>query len=179
MRHHRAEGRSTRQEKRVDAERRGHARFAISASVEAVELQSKARICGRTSDLGLGGCYVDTISSFPVGAIVKMRLTNQDQYFETKAKVVLSSVGMGMGMMFMSAGQDQLHILEGWIGELTGVPQPEPDLPEIRTQTHVDTESRSIQSDAVGDLVTELMRTHVLADSKGRELLKKLGLVTT
>jgi hypothetical protein len=102
-----------------------------------------------------------------------MRLTNQGQSFESKAKVVLSSVGMGMGMMFMSPGPDQLRILEGWIGEVTGAPQPEPDLSEIKTQPHVNAELGSIQSDAVSDLVTELMRTGVLADSKGREILKK------
>jgi hypothetical protein len=76
-------------------ERRRHARHPFTATVEAVELKSQTRIQGRTSDLSRGGCYVDTISSFPAGSIVKMRLTKEMRSFEARAEVVYSSVGMG------------------------------------------------------------------------------------
>jgi hypothetical protein len=52
-------------------ERRRHTRHPFTATVEAVELKSQTRIQGRTSELSRGGGYVDTLSSLPVGSIVK------------------------------------------------------------------------------------------------------------
>ena len=41
-------------------ERRRHARYPFTATVEALEPKSQMLIQGRTSDLSRGGCYVDT-----------------------------------------------------------------------------------------------------------------------
>jgi hypothetical protein len=74
--------------------RRQHMRYPFSASLEAVEIQSKARLSGRISDLNRGGCYVDTITALIVGATLKIRLTHDDKFFESKAIVTSSSAGM-------------------------------------------------------------------------------------
>ena len=55
-------------------ERRKHSRYSFSAAVELMEMRSAARIQGRLSDLGRGGCYIDTISPFGVGAEVNVDL---------------------------------------------------------------------------------------------------------
>jgi hypothetical protein len=55
-------------------ERRTDARYSFSATAEAVHLQADTRLNGRISDLSRGGCYVDTINPFPVGADVKIRI---------------------------------------------------------------------------------------------------------
>jgi len=54
-------------------DRRRDLRFPFTAFVDAVEHQSKAKISGRTSDISSGGCYVETISPFPVETIIKIR----------------------------------------------------------------------------------------------------------
>src|ERR1700689_2440283 len=81
-------------------ERRHHLRFPFSATVEAVEIKSGTKITGRTSDLGLGGCYVDTLSPFPVGTEAKMRIIRETETFEAQVRVVYSLIGMGMGLAF-------------------------------------------------------------------------------
>src|SRR3979490_2345989 len=111
-------------------ERRRHTRYPFTVTVEAVESKSQTRIQGRTSDLSRGGCYVDTISSFPAGSAVKIRLTKDARSFESQAQVVYSSVGMGMGVKFTSSASQQLSTLEKWGGELSGKLAPEPQLPK-------------------------------------------------
>ena len=105
---------------RRESERRRHLRFPFIASGDATEPQSNATLKGRTSDLGLGGCYVDTISPFAVGTIVKILLTRDNATFEADAKVIFSQVGMGMGVAFISAVPQQFRIFQQWLSELTG-----------------------------------------------------------
>ena len=111
-------------------ERRRQPRFPFTASVEAIEPQSHAKLSGRISDLGLGGCYVDTISPFPVGTVIKIRLTKNNVTFEADAKVIFSQVGMGMGVAFVSALPQQLRIFQTWLSELDGKSSPDPDAVE-------------------------------------------------
>jgi len=105
-------------------ERRKYARFPFTATVEAVEVKSQARIQGRTSDLSLGGCYMDTISSFPTGATVKIRLTMGARSFEAEAQVVYSLVNMGMGLKFTNADLEHLCLLDKWVADLSREPLP-------------------------------------------------------
>jgi hypothetical protein len=57
-----------------NADRRGHPRYPVSASAEVLEARTDTRVTGRATDLGLGGCYVDTLSPFAVGTAVHMRV---------------------------------------------------------------------------------------------------------
>src|SRR5580658_1083960 len=92
----------------VTTERRTAPRYPFTASTEAIETRSGARILGRTADLGRGGCYVDTISPFPVGTIVTIRINRLNQSFQAEGKVVFSQTGMGMGVAFTTSEPDQL-----------------------------------------------------------------------
>jgi PilZ domain len=169
-----AEGPASVKEERRKTERRLNTRYAVSASLEAVELQSKARFTGRVSDLSLGGCYVDSITALPKDATLKIRLTHDGKFFETKARVIASSAGMGMSLMFTETESEQLQTLEGWIRVLSGELLPsEAELPEIRSQQLAEPDSKIAQLDVLNELVIELMRTGVLSDLKGREILKK------
>ena len=164
-----AEGAERRQ-----TEQRLCKRYPVSASLEGVELQSKALFTGRISDLSMGGCYVDTISALPVDAALKIRLVHEDKVFETKARVITSSAGMGMSLLFVGTEPGQLEVLEAWIRELSGETLPrEAELPEIKTQQSAEPGSTSAQLDALNELITELMRTGVLSDLKGKAILQK------
>jgi PilZ domain len=99
-------------------ERRRNPRFAFIAEVQVLEPRWKTAITARTSDLSLGGCYVDTINPFPPSTLVNLRLRKWDRTFDAQAMVIYSTPGMGMGMEFLAVNQEQREVLEGWIREL-------------------------------------------------------------
>ncbi len=106
-----------------EADRRNTDRHAITASAEVVELGSGAKFSTRTTDLGPGGCFVDTMVPFPVGANVRVSVHKGKTNFETGGVVVYSQAGLGMGIAFESMQPEQHEALDKWIAELTGVRQ--------------------------------------------------------
>lgn len=93
-------------------------RCTLVASAEVTELRSGALLSGRTSEIGLGGCFVDTLSSFPEGTLVGLRILRDQGVFETKAKVVYSYPTFGMGIAFTEMTPDQRLLLEDWLAEI-------------------------------------------------------------
>ena len=156
-------------------ERRKHPRYPFSATAEIVETQSGARIQGRVSDLGRGGCYVDSISPFGVNAEVKMRIVNENKTFVARAKVVFAAAGMGMGLAFTAIDPGQLSVLKGWLAELSGDIQPDTAVLEQETQkAAADNGASHEQNYVLNELIIALMRKNVLSDQEGKELLQKL-----
>src|ERR1700739_2693944 len=96
-------------------ERRRNLRFPFSATVEAVDIKSGTKITGRSTDLGLGGCYVDTLSPFPVGTEARIRIIKEKETFEAQVKVIYSLMGMGMGLAFVSAQSKQVRLFQRWL----------------------------------------------------------------
>jgi PilZ domain len=103
-------------------ERRRDPRYPLIADVEIVDVKSGMTMTGHTSDFSLGGCYVDMFSPMPKNTIVKVRLTKWQQTLETQARVVYSSVGMGMGLTFGVLDRTQRGIVESWLTQVCGAP---------------------------------------------------------
>ncbi len=156
-------------------ERRRHTRYPLTVTVEAVEGKSQTRIQGRTSDLSRGGCYVDTISSFPAGSVVKMRLTKDARSFEALAEVVYSLMDMGMGVKFTSGDPQQLLTLEKWVGELSGKLLPESELPQSSDQSCSPASPGNVEYRVLNDLIAELTIQGVLSPEKSKAMLQKLN----
>jgi hypothetical protein len=157
-------------------ERRKHARYSFSAAAEIVETQSRARIQGRLSDLGRGGCYIDSISPFGVGSEVKMRIMNGNRAFIAQARVVFAAAGMGMGLMFTAIDPEQLLVLERWLAELSGEAS-EPSIVETKSpiqKSVADGPPSHEQNYVLNELIIALMRKNVLSDLEGKALLQKL-----
>lgn len=158
-------------------ERRRNLRFPFSATVEAVDIKSGAKVTGRSSDLGLGGCYVDTLSPFPVGTEARIRIIKEKETFEAQVKVVYSLMGMGMGLAFVSAHPKQVRLFQRWLLELSGqavaeAPAPGPELAEPgATET-----TQTFQKAVLTDLIMTLMQKKVLTEREGKDLLRKLFL---
>jgi hypothetical protein len=93
-------------------------RCPFVASAEVTELSSGTRLSARTSEVGLGGCYVDALNPFAVGAEVNLRIVRDQGAFEAKAKVVYSDPSFGMGMSFTEIVPEQRAILENWLEEM-------------------------------------------------------------
>jgi hypothetical protein len=100
------------------AKRRSVRRCAFVASAEVTELSSGTRLSTRTSELGLGGCYIETLNPFPEGTLVQLRILRDQGVFETKAKVVYSHTNFGMGLAFSEMIPNQRSLLEDWLAEL-------------------------------------------------------------
>jgi PilZ domain len=103
-----------------NAERRRGDRHIFTAAAEVVELSSGARFSTRTTDLGPGGCFVDTLVPFPVGVKVHVGVRKGKTQLDTNGVVVYSQPGLGMGIAFDSLDQSQQQALEKWLMEITG-----------------------------------------------------------
>lgn len=160
----------------VPAERRTHPRYPCTAAAEITDFSSGARISARTSDIGRGGCYVDTINPFPVGTSVKVRLTKDNQSFVAQAKVAYAMQGMGMGLMFTSADPEQLWTLQRWITELgrTSGAEPEARAPEPVASSATQKNAKNMQYYVLNELIIALMSKGLLTDAEGKSMLEKL-----
>jgi hypothetical protein len=94
------------------------------ASAEVTELGSGTVLSGRTSELALGGCYVDSLNPFPEGTLVGLRILRDQGVFETKAKVVYCDPSFGMGLAFTEMPPDQRSLLEAWLIEIVSQLRP-------------------------------------------------------
>lgn len=164
--------------RRTGKERRTTTRYPFSATCDATEPKSHARIIGRTSDLGRGGCYIDTISPFPVGTILVIRINLESQTLTIEAKVAFSQAGMGMGLALTKAAPDQQALLDEWIAELSGEPLEKPADAEMDAQTGGEpaTAAKSDNSSffAMNELIILLLQKGVLSEAEGKSLLQKL-----
>jgi hypothetical protein len=106
------------------SKRRSVRRCPLVASAEVTELGSGALLSARTSELGLGGCYVDALNPFPEGTLVGLRILRDQGVFETKAKVVYCDPRFGMGLAFTEMTPDQRALLEAWLAEIVSQLRP-------------------------------------------------------
>jgi hypothetical protein len=157
------------------SERRRNLRFQFSATVEAIETKSGTKIVGRTSDLGLGGCYVDTLSPFPVGTEAKIRILREKESFEAQVRVVYSLIGMGMGLAFVSAQPKQVRLFQKWLLEISGQSVPSQDaLSSGVSETNPAQETQTLKNVVLSDLIMTLMQKKVLSETEGKDLLRRL-----
>ena len=80
-------------------ERRGAIRLKVHVSVEIHSEGSTSPIRSATSDLSLGGCYIETIFPFPIGTRLEMKLQLEDTLL-LLATVVTSDPQVGNGIHF-------------------------------------------------------------------------------
>lgn len=104
--------------------RRSVRRCPLVASAEVTDLRSGAILSARTSELGLGGCFIDALNSFPEGTLVRLRILRDQGIFETKAKVAYCDPRFGMGLAFMEMPPDQRSLLEAWLTEIVSHLRP-------------------------------------------------------
>ncbi len=104
----------------LETERRCNTRHMFTAAAEVIELKSGARFSTRTTDLGPGGCFVDTVVPFPVGSKLRITLQKAKTTFQTGGTVVYSQMGLGMGIAFDDHDDAQRMALAEWLADITG-----------------------------------------------------------
>jgi Ribonuclease G/E len=86
-------------------------------AAEVVELSRGAKLAARTSDISRSGCYIDTLNPVPRGSRIRVRFTHHLEVFEAVARVVYTSYGLGMGVVYETVSPDELAKLERWLAE--------------------------------------------------------------
>jgi PilZ domain len=159
----------------VAKERRNSPRYPFTASCEATEPGSGAKILGRTSDLGRGGCYIDTIGPFPKNTNVLVRIDRENQTLKMSAQVAFSQPGMGMGLAFGEPESEQLIVLDRWIAELSGEPKARAEAAAGDSGNRENPKGGTSQPlYVVNELILLLLQKGVITEEEGKCLLQKL-----
>jgi hypothetical protein len=166
-----------------DADRRRDDRYPFTAAAEVIEASSDMRVAGRVSDLGSGGCYVDTILPFAVGTTVCVRLRHGQRRFEATAKVSYAHSALGMGLTFTEIRPEDLTVLKIWLAELTGEPQPPSQVGANKKDATVaafEAEEAGNQLDNsklrqfLNELVNLMIRKKIIDEDEGATLIRQL-----
>jgi hypothetical protein len=155
-------------------ERRKIPRYSVNADSEVEEPRVRAKINGRMTDLGLGGCYVDAVMTFPVNTYVHVRMSREDLKFEADARVVFSKPGLGMGLEFAELTPAHKSYLAEWVDELSGTERKA----ERRTRsTPLDDFQEGVRSEqtVLQQLITLLMQKAVVTHAEYEQLLREIG----
>ncbi|MGB9466571.1 MAG: PilZ domain-containing protein [Candidatus Acidiferrum sp.] len=90
-------------------------RYPFVASAELIEIKSQAQLSTRVSNLGLYGCYFDTICPFPEGTAILLKIAKGLVFFEAEGQVAYSRPSLGMGVEFRNIHPYFLKVLEEWL----------------------------------------------------------------
>ena len=156
-------------------ERRVHPRYSLSADAEIVESKSRTKMSARVSDLSRSGCYVEMMSPFPQGSLLKMRIMKNKTPFLAQATVAYATEGMGMGVKFKELEPEQIPILEKWLSELSGATQPDDESSEQDSLKTAGEISSNESSYVLNEVIIALMRKGILTDGEGKAMLHKLA----
>jgi hypothetical protein len=155
------------------AERRRNPRFSFTVAVEVTESRSQTRVACRTADIGLGGCYVDTMAPFPVGAIVRVRLNRESRQVDALARVVVAHPSMGMGLAFTEINPENEGTLRAWVAEASGEVSPEPEVARSEAEAGLSAEIVKLRQ-VLNELISLMVRNRIIKEQEGAALLRQL-----
>jgi hypothetical protein len=92
-------------------------RYSILAVAELLEPKSTMCVVGRMTEISRKGGYVNTPSTLPLGTSLKVVISCDERTFMTNGKVIYVHEGIGMGIAFVGATEDQIEILNSWLDD--------------------------------------------------------------
>jgi hypothetical protein len=102
----------------VHSERHRAPRLSFVAGIDLNDLESEKHLAAHIKDLNLLGCYVETVTPFPEGAKVRLRISHAGTNFMAIGKVAYSRPNSGMGIAFISIEPSSVPILDAWLESL-------------------------------------------------------------
>jgi Tfp pilus assembly protein PilZ len=161
-------------------ERRSSKRFPFTAGAEVMELSSKARIRGRCSDLGLGGCFVDTLSPFAVGSKVLIRIEHGSSVLEATGAVAYAQDSMGIGLAFTEMKPEHGAVLRSWIEELSGEKVSESDHAPVQAAAAPEADAGEVTEieiieHVLSELIHLMVRKKTITEKEAALLLRQLS----
>ena len=90
-------------------------RHAISARVQIADSVSGRTIVATTSDVSVGGCYVETPVPLDVKSTVRIQLLFNGSAIASYGDVTRSDDGKGMAVKFRGMSTDQKATIKRWL----------------------------------------------------------------
>jgi len=97
------------------ADRRKNLRYQLEIPVELFLEGSPQPIRARTSDIGLGGCYVNWLSPPRVGTDLRIVVWLGERRTTVLGRVVSSDTGVGMGIEFGTMSKECRELLQAFL----------------------------------------------------------------
>jgi len=104
-------------------ERRQHPRIEVALQVEVQLQSSDVPMRTQTTDISLGGCYVEMPSTLEVGTIVDMRLWLGGQEVHARGVVVTCHPRFGNGIKFTSMSFEDENRLSCYLDAIADPPE--------------------------------------------------------
>ena len=99
----------------MDSERRRSPRYRFIADVEIIDAASDAQLKARTTDLSIGGCFLDMLNPSPKGTELRVTISHAGTTFTAVGRVAFVVPNMGMGVAFTNVDGNQFGILQKWL----------------------------------------------------------------
>jgi PilZ domain len=101
-------------------ERRQHPRLKATISVQLYP-EGESAIWGTSTDLGIGGCYVEMPIPLKAGTKLKVKLWLGENRLLAGGKVINSTPGFGFGIQFTEIAEKDLQLLKVFLRSITEV----------------------------------------------------------
>lgn len=102
----------------IHSERHRAPRPSFVAGIDLTDLESEKHLAAHIKNLNLLGCFVETVTPFPEGTKVRLRISHAGANLIAIGKVAYSRPGSGMGIAFISIEPSSLPILDQWLANL-------------------------------------------------------------
>ena len=99
----------------VGRERRSHPRYRIKVALDLYEHESSVKLQTQSTDISLSGCYVETMTPFPVDTPLRARLWLDSECIDFTALVRTCDGNVGMGIEFVNLSADQKTFLNRFL----------------------------------------------------------------
>lgn len=164
--------------KDMAAVRRKHPRFPCTGGMELRQQENGPPAWGNISDISLTGCYVETVSTLPVGSMLLFHLRTHNLEVKGRAVVKASHHTVGMGIAFLHLSQEDQQNLEFLIGMLAGIQEMRPE--EKRTFVPADAAPEPVQppsptkptAQQAGTLSAQIVHAITVLAELERQLIK-------
>jgi hypothetical protein len=144
------------------AERRRYPRYKCEGSAEIRTDGSSVRTWATFSEVSLGGCYLEMMTTYPVDTELDLKLQFRGFEVRSWATVRITYPFLGMGIAFTDMAPEERQKLEAMIQTLVG-PGPETDSPPTATGASPatpQTAAASANSSNLADSLRQFFETH-------------------
>ena len=93
-------------------------RHSFVAGIQLADLQSEKQLAAHIENLNLLGCFVETVTPFPEGTKVRLKISHAGVNFIAIGKVAYSRPQSGMGVAFTTIEPSNVPILDAWLENL-------------------------------------------------------------
>ena len=102
-------------------ERRANPRLKCGNSAEVYPLDQTIPIRSRTSDLSLGGCFLEMPNPLPAGSQIKLALWVKEFKIWVNGQVVTSTPGFGIGVKFIEIAERDRDLLKQFLESMVRI----------------------------------------------------------